>query len=168
MPTAPPSAKKYQERWREIVSDPHLRELPYTVETNDRGQILLGPHQADHSYLQGDVIGLLYERAGEGRPFPEFPITTDEGVKVPGVVWMTARRREEVDGTGDPPTLAPEICAEGMSESNDWDEMKAKIDLYREAGAEEVWVVEQDGRIRFFTNEEMEESALVPDVPTSV
>jgi Uma2 family endonuclease len=168
MPTATPSAKKHQERWQEIVSDPHLRELPYTVETNDRGQIVLSPHQADHSYLQGDIIGFLYEHATEGRPFPEFPITTAEGVKVPDVVWMTARRREEVDETGDPPTLAPEICVEVMSESNDWDEREAKIDLYREAGAEEVWVVEQDGRVRFFADEEVERSTVAPEFPTSL
>jgi Uma2 family endonuclease len=168
MPTATPSAKKHQERWQEIVEDPLLSALPYKVETNDRRQIVLSPNQADHSYLQGDLIGLLYEHAKEGRPFPEFPITTADGVKVPDVVWMTARRREEVDATGDPPTLAPEICVEVMSESNDWDEMKAKIDLYREAGAEEVWVVEEDGRIRFFADEEMEESALAPEFPTSL
>jgi len=164
MSTTTTSAKKYQERWQEIVSDPHLRELPYTVETNDRGS----PHQADHSYLQGDIIGFLYEHAKEGRPFPKFPITTDEGVKVPDVVWMTAGRREEVDGTGDPPTLAPEICVEVMSEANDWDEMEAKIDLYRKAGAEEVWVVEQDGTVRFFADEELERSTLVPEFPTSL
>ena len=108
------------------------------------------------------------KHAEEGRPFPEFPITTDEGVKVPDVVWVTARRRKEVDETGDPPTLAPEICVEVMSEANDWDEMEAKIDLYREAGAEEVWVVEQDGLVRFFADEELERSTLVPEFPTSL
>jgi Uma2 family endonuclease len=46
--------------------------------------------------------------------------------------------------------------------------MEAKIDLYREAGAQEVWVVEEDGRIRFFADEEMEESALAPEFPTSL
>jgi Uma2 family endonuclease len=81
---------------------------------------------------------------------------------------MTARRREEVDETGDPPTLAPEICVEVMSESNDWDEREAKIDLYREAGAEEVWVVEQDGRVRFFADEEVERSTVAPEFPTSL
>jgi len=168
MPTAIPSATEHQKRWQEIVSDPQLRELPYTVETNHRGQIVLSPHRADHSYLQGDIIERLYEHAGDGRPFPEFPITTDEGVKVPDVVWVTAGRRKEVDETGDPPTLAPEICVEVMSEANDWDEMEAKIDLYREAGAEEVWVVEQDGTVRFFAADEQERSTLAPDFPISV
>ena len=116
MPTATTSATDHQKRWQEVVSDPQLRELPYTVETNHRGQIVLTPHRADHSYLQGDVIERFYEHADEERPFPEFPITTDEGVKVPDVV--TARRKE-VDETGDPPTLAPKICVEEMSEAND-------------------------------------------------
>jgi Uma2 family endonuclease len=46
--------------------------------------------------------------------------------------------------------------------------MEAKINLYREAGAEEVWVVEQDGRVRFLADEELERSTLAPDFPTSL
>ncbi|MCS4119203.1 Uma2 family endonuclease [Salinibacter ruber] len=168
MPTTTAPAKEHQKRWQEIIADPNLRELPYKVETNTRGQIVLSPHRPDHSYAQGDVIELLYEHAEEGRPFPEFPITTEAGVRVPDVVWVTPGRREEMDKAGDPPTLAPEICVEVMSENNDWDEMDRKRGLYREAGAEEVWVVAEDGEVRFFGAEEMEESDLVPGFPEQV
>ena len=51
--------------------------------------------------------------------------------------------------TGDPSTLAPEICVEVTSEPSDWEEMRSKRELYREAGAEEVWVVDE-GTVRFF------------------
>jgi Uma2 family endonuclease len=67
--------------------------------------------------------------------------------------------------TGDPTTLAPEICIEVLSASNTVDEMKAKRRLYREAGADEVWIVEQDGRVRFFEDEEVEQSAIAPSFP---
>jgi Uma2 family endonuclease len=40
--------------------------------------------------------------------------------------------------TGDPPTLAPEICVEVLSPNNRWENIEEKIDLYLEAGAEEV------------------------------
>lgn len=90
------------------------------------------------------------------------------GTKVADVIWVTAQRREEMKATGDPPTLAPEICVEIMNESNDWEEMDKKRRLYREAGAEEVWVVEADGSIRFFADDELEQSALTPDFPESI
>jgi Uma2 family endonuclease len=168
MPVTTAPAREHQKRWQEIVSDPNLRELPYKVETNTRGQIVLSPHRSDHSYTQGDIIELLYEHGVEGRPFPEFPITTEAGVRVPDVVWVTPGRREEMDKAGDPPTLAPEICVEVMSENNDWEEMDSKRALYLEAGAEEVWVVAEDGEVRFFGEEEIEASGLVPDFPGRV
>jgi preprotein translocase subunit Sec61beta len=43
--------------------------------------------------------------------------------------------------------------------------MREKRALYREAGAEEVWVVSETGTVRFFGDEEMETSQIAPDVP---
>lgn len=168
MPTTTTPAKEHQERWREIVDDPLLSELPYKVETNHRGQIVLSPHKAGHSDFQGDIMELLISRAPKGRSRPEFPIATEKGTRVPDVVWVTDGRREEMRETGDPPTLAPEICIEVMSENNDWDEMHEKRELYLEAGAEEVWVVTEEGEIRFFGEEEMEASELIPEFPTEM
>jgi len=74
----------------------------------------------------------------------------------------------EMEQTGDPTTLAPEICVEVMSESNDWDEMNEKRPLYLEAGAEEVWIVDREGRIQFFREEELEMSDIVPDFPKRI
>ena len=168
MPTTTTPTEEHQERWQEIVKDPLLSELPYKVETNRRGQIVLSPHSAEHSDRQGDIIALLSEHAGEGRARPEFPIAMPTGTKVADVIWVTAQRREEMKATGDPPTLAPEICVEIMSDSNDWEEMDEKRWLYREAGAEEVWIVGKDGSVRFFADDELERSGLVPDFPSSI
>ena len=70
--------------------------------------------------------------------------------------------------TGDSPTLAPEICVEVLSPNNRWANIEAKIGLYREAGAEEVWVVGADRQVWFFGDEEMAASTLVPEFPTGV
>jgi len=168
MPTTTRPAEERQERWQTIVDDPLLGELPYKVETNRRGQIVLSPHSAEHSDRQGDLIALLYERGGEGRARPEFPIVTPMGTKVADVIWVTAQRREEMKATGDPLTLAPEICVEIMSESNDWEEMDEERRFYREAGADEVWVVEPDGSVRVFADDELEHSELAPGFPSSM
>ena len=168
MTTATTPAKKHQERWQEIVEDPLLRELPYKVETNHRGQIVLSPHKNRHARRQKRIEKQLDALLPSGEAFQEWAIATAGGTKQADVIWASDRRLEEMEETGDPTTLAPEICVEVMSESNDWEEMEAKMSLYREAGAEEVWVVEPDGRVRFFAAEERERSTLAPDFPRSV
>ena len=165
MPTTTTQAQK---RWREIVADPLLRELPYKVETNAQGQIILSPHENSHSFRQEVIQDLLDEHAPEGFCPPEFAIATNQGVKVSDVVWMSSSRREEMEATGDPSTLAPEICVEVLSESNTMEEMKEKRPLYRDVGAEEVWIVTQNGQIRFFAGEEQGQSSIAPDCPDHI
>lgn len=92
--------------------------------------------------------------APDGHAPPEYALATPRGVKAPDVVWMSPDRRQKMRETGDPSTLAPEICVEVVSASNTEEEMQAKRQLYRTIGAEEVWVVSEDGTIRFFGEEE--------------
>ena len=167
MPTVASRAEEHQERWDEVTADPSLRDLPYKVETNARGQIILSPHKNRHSDLQTAVFYLLQQHAPDGHISVEYALATSRGVKAPDVVWMSVGRREEMRETGDPSTLAPEICVEIMSASNTEDEMQEKRALYREIGAEEVWVVEEES-IRFFWEEERERSEIAPDCPPAV
>ena len=168
MPTTTTEAREQQERWQKITSDPLLSELPYKVETNQRGQIVLSPHSLSHSDLQGAVLDLLREHTERGRGLPELPLCTSAGTKQVGVAWASTGRFSEMKETGDPPTLAPEICVEMTSDANTMDEMYQKRALYREAGADELWIVDQDGEVRFFCEEEKERSDLVPDFPSHV
>lgn len=164
VPTAT-RAKKHQARWKEIVQDPSLRDLPYKVETNSRGQIVLSPHTTYHARQQKAVQKKLDQLLPGGEAFSEWPVATSGGTKQADVIWTSDGRLREMDETGDPPTLAPEICVEIMSESNDWEEMREKRELYREAGAEEVWVVGEEGAVRFFTDEEVDTSEIAPAFP---
>ncbi len=168
MPTTTTPAEKHQERWQKIVDDPLLSDLPYKVETNRRGQIVLSPHKNRHSRQQKLILKRLDSLLQSGEAFPEWALATSEGVKVPDVIWASASRLDEMEETGDPATLAPELCVEVMSESNDWDEAHEKRALYREAGAEEVWIVEKDGSVRFFADDELGHSELAPDFPQSI
>lgn len=168
MPTTTTQVEEHQARWEKIADDPALQNLPYKIETNKRGQIVLSPLKARDSDLQGRVLDTLRDVVSEGRGLPEFPIATRAGVRVPDVVWMPDGRLDEIMETGDPPTRAPDICIEVMSDSNDWEEMHEKRGLYREAGATEVWVVEEDGTVWFFGGEEIEQSEVVPTFPEKV
>jgi Uma2 family endonuclease len=163
-----PEAKRHQKHWNEIVRDPALRDLPYKVETNAQSQLVLTPHKAYHSRQQKALQTLLDRLLPEGEAFPGYPIATGEGVRQADVIWASEERRQEMEETGDPPTRAPEICVEVMSEANTDEGMAEKRRLYRDAGAEEVWVVDAEGHVRFFGEEEREHSALAPDFPTRV
>jgi len=100
---------------------------------------------------------------------PEFAIATPEGVKVPDVAWMSKGRWEQMQETGDPTTLAPEICVEVLSSSNTAEEIREKRALYLEAGAEEVWVVDEDGQVQFFgADEERDGSEVAEGFPDSI
>jgi len=164
----PTTLTKQQAHWQEIISDPALQDLPYTIETNERGQLLLSPHSNRHSRFQKALLDVLDRHAPGGSSFPEYALATPEGVKAPDVVWMSPEREREMEATGDPSTLAPEICVEVMSTSNTEEEMEKKRTLYRDIGAEEVWVVDEEGRIRFFGETEMEASQIAPACPTEV
>lgn len=166
MPTT--TLTKHQAHWQEIADDPSLQDLPYTIETNARGQLLLSPQTNRHSHRQEAVQNLLREHAPEGCQPPEFALATPEGVKAPDVVWMSPEREAEMENTGDPSALAPEICVEVMSSANTRAEMKDRRRLYRRIGAEEVWIVGEEGRIQFFGEEEMAASQIAPDCPAEV
>jgi Uma2 family endonuclease len=163
----PTTLTRQQKRWHEIVNTPALRDLPYKVETDTRGKIILSPHKARHSRQQRAVQKLFDRYLSGGETYPEYPIATTAGVKQADVVWVSPDREEEMNRTGDPPTIAPEICVEVMSSTNTEDEMLAKAELYVEAGAEEVWVVSEDGRIRFFDTDgtELNASAFAAGCP---
>ena len=58
--------------WQEVCADPHLRDLPYKIELNERGQILMTPVRLSRSAFQGKIIKLLRAtRCEEAIPFKE-------------------------------------------------------------------------------------------------
>jgi len=86
MPTTTPRAGTHQARWQDVAADPSLQDLPYKVETNHRGQLVLSPRKNWHSFTQEKIGTLLEEHAPEGDTPPEFAIATPKGVKAPDIV----------------------------------------------------------------------------------
>lgn len=70
-----------------------------------------------------------------------------------------------MEKTEAPTTLAPELCIEILSATNTVEEMDVKRGLYLNAGAEEIWLVTEEGEIRFFGEEEMKRSEIAPNCP---
>ena len=79
----------------------------------------------------------------------ECPILTDLGVRVPDVVWVSPAFFA-AHGETSPLPAAPEICVEIVSPSNAEEEMRQKTAAYLAAGAREVWVVSEEGSVRYF------------------
>ena len=158
-------------RWGEILRDRYLARLPYRIETNAHGQLVMNPlPSGDHSYRQSMILLRLGELLG-GVPLVECPISTIDGVKAADVGWYSDGRYASVRGQ-DVFERAPEICVEVISPSNAVSEMVEKKSLYFEAGAEEVWFCQQDGTMEFYDHHQpdtrLTTSRLNPSFPSKI
>jgi Uma2 family endonuclease len=153
--------------WQEVCADPHLRNLPFKIELNEYGQVVMSPVKVYHSAFQGR-IGALLDRLLDGYILDECAITTPKGTKAADVAWISPERfqivREE-----DECSIAPEICVEVISSSNSKREISEKIALYFNQGALECWTCDEHGDIRFYApGGPLEKSALAPDFPVKI
>jgi len=152
--------------WTKICEDPLLQDLPYKVETNQYGQIVLSPHSRLHSRLQILVNDRLRDHLDHGERFVELAIETANGTKVADVAWMSADRYVSIPESAEPTPQAPEICVEIRSAGNSDHEMAEKRSLYFDAGAEEVWICAEDGTLTFHDQTgEIDASHRVPAFP---
>src|SRR5271157_1630677 len=157
-------------RWEEVLADPSLANLPYRIETDRHGRIVMSPPPAfSHSQRQGKIVGLMLKLLPEGQAMPECPLSTSDGVKAIDVAWLSTMREEHVQK---PIVLerAPEICVEILSPSNTVSEIQEKQPLYFEAGAQEVWICGLDGNLRFYVapGQQVDASRRCPSFPQEV
>jgi Uma2 family endonuclease len=135
-------------RWDEISRDPSLQDLPYKIELNAWGKIEMSPASNRHGRLQAELAAEFIRRLPGGMTLTECSILTGIGIRVPDVVWASTRFMTAY-GEITPYTRAPEICVEILSPSNVEAEIEEKTRAYLKAGAEEVWLVSENGAIRF-------------------
>ncbi|WP_446008044.1 Uma2 family endonuclease [Candidatus Electrothrix sp.] len=149
--------------WAEVIGNPLLQNLPFKIELNRFGKILMSPASNQHGRIQGRMAANLINKLPNGEVITECSIQTSEGVKVADVAWAS----DEFIRTfayETPYPKAPEICIEIVSPSNSKVEISGKVNLYLAKGAQEVWVVYEDGKITTYSHVgEIEQSALAPD-----
>ena len=153
---ARPDLRTLIDRWAAAVGDPALAKLPYKVEMDRWGKLVMTPPaNVRHSDVQGSLMIALQAALG-GRARAEFAVATAAGVLVPDVVWCSAdyvaRNRAAFAGELAAAAEAPELCVEVKSPSNSVGELKEKIDAYLAAGAQEGWIVLEDLSVRLFTD----------------
>ena len=154
--------------WREVVEEPSLKDLPFKIETNEWGQIVMTPASGKHGRYQGR-IGVWFERLGAGNGvLNECPIQTSKGVRVADIAWASGPFIKKHDTALFFPE-SPEIVVEVLSASNNDAEMEEKRWLYFEAGAEEFWLCDKYGDMRFFNPQgELGRSELFGEFPSHI
>lgn len=138
-------------KWQELMENPFFRDVPYKVELNKFGQILMSPASNRHGILQNKVARAIENDKQSGVIVIECSILTSEGVRVADVAWLSDDFYQEF-GETTPFPKAPEICVEIKSPANSKAEMEEKIRLYLEKGALEVWVVDENAKTSFHSH----------------
>jgi Uma2 family endonuclease len=154
--------------WQEVCENQSLHNLPFKIELNATGKILMSPVKVYHSVLQGEIAALLRTYRKDGKILNECAIHTQAGTKVADVAWISKARypivREETECS-----IAPELCIEVLSSSNTNSEIEEKKALYFAHGAQEVWLCNKQGQLEFYNLEQrIEQSALFPLFPTAI
>lgn len=155
-------------KWSEVINDKTLQDLPYKIELNEWGNIVMSPASNRHGLMQSKIGRILSQQSHLGETLSECSIETTKGVKVADVIWGSQHFFEQ-NGLETPYTVAPEICVEVLSPSNTMAEMEEKKDLYLAQGAREVWVCDEDGQLTFFdANGRLSRSVLFSDFPATI
>ena len=137
--------------WQEICDDPVLADLPYKIESDQWGNVIMSPPAgADHCDYQGEILATLLRIMPKGLVRAEYPLQTNKGVKAIDVVWVSREKHGQKPKNSTVHLLAPEICVEVFSPSNSVAEIEEKMLLYFERGAQECWTCDGLGYMAFF------------------
>jgi Uma2 family endonuclease len=156
-------------RWAQIVADPVLSDLPYTIELDEWGDIRMTPAASPKHMEIGFSLALALRTALGGKAFQDGAIVTQQGVLTADVVWCSPEyvaRHDDVfaEGVSAMPE-APEICIEVVSASNAIGKLEQKMVAYLSAGAVESWIVREDLSVRIFRQDgERKESQFPMDL----
>ncbi|MDD2725434.1 MAG: Uma2 family endonuclease [Methylovulum sp.] len=154
--------------WQEVCEHPSLQDLPFKIELDENGKIILSPAKVYHSFFQGEIAFLLHSLLKDGKTLTECAIKTSKGTKVADVAWASMDVWAIIK-TQTEASIAPEICVEIISDSNTQQEMVEKRQLYFEAGAKEVWMCDEQGDMSFYnTQDQLIHSELVSGFPLKI
>jgi len=158
-------------RWSELLADAELARFEGRIETDRHGHIIMSqPPAPDHGSFQAAIASLLDRHMRIGRVLTECPISTADGVKAADVAWASPDcMRELGNRVGFP--RSSEICVEVLSPSNTDAEIREKMALYFDAGAQEVWLCAESGAVSFFvpgTSQPLQASQLCPEFPKQI
>jgi len=156
-------------RWNDLLADPEMAKIEGRVETDRFGHVIMSPPPfSKHSRFQGRIALLLGRHMSGGEVLTECPISTADGVRAADVAWASDDCIKELGNRSCFPR-SPEICVEVLSPGNIDAEIQEKMALYFDAGAQEVWLCETSGAMKFFAGTKpVPTSKLCPDFPVKI
>jgi hypothetical protein len=156
--------------WQEVCEHPSLQDLPFKIELNHWGQIVMAPITTQRSILLTEIFTKLNQLQSVGQVLLRCPIQMPDGsVNVADVLWMSEvcfnqHKHEEVAFS-----IAPEICVEVMLRGIHTDYLIPKSHAYFANGAQEVWICDLAGNLSFYNAMgKMAHSALIPAFPQQI
>ena len=152
-------------KWSEVIDSPYFRDMPFKIEMNKYGSVLMHPRTNAHGIMSGKIIYILAKGLKKrGQIYCNCAIQTSDGVKVANVAWASksfGKRNVCVTHFNE----APEICVEIVSAANSKEEMGQKVELYLARGAKEVWLADVNKTIKIFVNSgEIKKSVFIPNI----
>jgi len=154
--------------WQQVCEHGALQNLPFKIELDEQGRILMSPVKVYHSAFQGKIGVILDRLSPKGNVLSECAIRTRKGTKVADVAWASAERFKMIIHETEC-SVSPEICISVLSSANTADEINEKTELYFEKGCKEVWICSKEGIISFHSPEgERDQSMIVPDFPDKI
>jgi hypothetical protein len=136
-------------RWREMLADPSLQDLPYRIELNAWGKVEMTPASNRRGRLSA-LIAAALGRDLQGSVFAGCSVLTKSGIRSPDVAWASPEFMRQF-GEITPYTQAPEICVQMIGAATTPAEIAERLSSYFSAGANEVWLVSEDGGVRYLT-----------------
>ncbi len=150
--------------WDEVLNSPFLQDLPFKIELNGFGQIVMSPSSNKQGAIRSEIGFKIHRSKKRGQIIFGCSITTSDGVRVADVAWASDKFIAEY-GDITPYPKASEICVEVIAPSNTKEEIEHKIELYLAKGALEVWVVNSDEEVTYYTHAgQIKKSKLVPNI----
>ena len=155
-------------KWSEACEDKVLQNLPYKIELNEWGNIVMSPASNRHGNIQTKIAFCLITGMQNGTVLTECSVDTVKGVKVADVAWVSEKFLEK--NRGQTPYLeAPEVCVEIQSPSNSDEEMLEKKELYFAKGAKGFWLCDETGNVAFYNRTgKLDRSGYFPAMPNKV
>ena len=154
--------------WEDAIEHPSQRDLPFKIELNSDGNLVMSERSNQHGMLKARLAALFAALLPPGKVTMTVGIQTSDNVKDSDVAWLTCEHWE-VEQHAARCATAPAICVELVCKGNTSPDFIRKKALYFEAGAQEVWFCDLLGNMSFYTPAgQSATSPMCPDFPAAV
>jgi len=75
--------------WEQLCDDKRFEDLPFKIELNGRGQIIMSPTRYYRGKHSNRIASLLEEHQRWGEGSVDCAVETADGVKVADVAWLS-------------------------------------------------------------------------------